>query len=332
MKKLVQRALFGFGLAAALQVHAATHSESLSFSAPLQSLWGSGGSADFGASGSTALGPLSFSYDIGASSGSVSGRFNGSMSVDYAPVMGAPGTTSLGLSFLGDPSGGQLKSDLGARVKVEASAFGLSVDVLNKNYALNVDQAYTPALGHPVSGDAAFTAGSIGIDIGVVQAGANFDIQQTDTFKATAIDGMLAYTARGSGQTGFMPFSMTSDGGLNLDVGLTQPGIWDFKLVDMNLANTFSTSFDAAIILKERNRGCGFLGLEWCAWNSLPIADIDVYGGSPFALDFDSVSGGAGFSVQVVPEPGTLPLLVAGALFIWGVAGTRRESARAHGR
>lgn len=335
MKITARTALFGICAGTVLHAHAFVYSEPLAFSAPAR------GIGPIGDSDQVGLGPITFRYDVGAGSATVGGEFNGVMSVDYSRFMRGPGTTSLGLSFLGDPSGGQLKSDLGGSVKVSASAFGASINLLNRNFALNVAKSYAPALGGTVTGTDSFGVIGANINVGVAQASANFDITQTDTFKATGIDGILAYRLRGSRPYQLMSFSMTSDGGLNLDVDLAQTGIWDFRLVKMKLINTFSTSFDAEVTLRERNLGCGPLGLSWCAWNSLTVADVDLYDTQPFALNFNSVSGGDRFSIWVgsqpasipaVPEPATLPLLAAGSAFLWGVRRYAQRAATRHGR
>jgi hypothetical protein len=63
----------------------------LEFVSGPQSLWGAGGSASFGDSGGAGLGPVSFGYDIGASTGTVSGRFEGGLprSMAFWPMRGA---------------------------------------------------------------------------------------------------------------------------------------------------------------------------------------------------------------------------------------------------
>jgi hypothetical protein len=285
-------------------------------------MWGpGGGSLDFGYSDSVGLGPLSFGYDFGAGTGTVSARFPGTLSVDYAPIV-SPGTTSLGFSFLGNGGGGQLKSDFGAWAHVWASAL-ITVDIVNENYALNIDRAYTPRIDQQVSGSASTTLGSVGLDVIVASAGADVDIEQADYFTATGINGVLGYTLRGSGSTNLMPVSLATDVPVTMDLTLTEPGIWDFWFSELTLANTFSLAFDVELALSASTAvGCGVLWLESCHWR-LPLADIGVYDGSPFPLAFDTISGTQGFSIDVgttpVPEPGTLSLLAVGLASITGL-------------
>lgn len=295
-------------------------SQPVSFNAPQQSLWGSGGAADFGASGSGGFGPVDFSYQIGASSGTVEASFDGNMSAEYTPVLQAPGTTSLKLGFQGDSGGGNLKSDLGAWVEVngEFDLLGInpSFTIIDRNYALGIDENFEPQLDQQVSGSDSATIGGVGLDVFLAQVEADFDIEQTDKFEATAIDGILAYELRGSDNTLFEPFSLDTDIGAVFDIDLPENGVWDFWFKDMILETLFSTSFDAELVIWEDHRGCGFLGGSWCGENSATLADIDVYNGTPFALGFDRLNTDRVFSIEVggtqIPEPATLTLMCIG--------------------
>lgn len=317
------------------QAQALLFNQPLDFVATSQSLWGPDGeTTDFGGSGSKSLGPVDFSYSIGASTGTVSARFPGDLSVAYSPSLSAPGTTSLNLSFLGDTDNGQLKSDLGAWVNVGA----LCYDVLKKGYALNIENNdYTPQIGQQVFGSDSTTVGNSGIDVLVAEAGADFDIEQTDLFKATTVNGLVVYSLRGSDATSFMPFSLGTDAGLTLDLELGDLGIWDFSLVDVMLENEFSTSFDAELVLYEEH----ISGVEICGEfpyyypcfsydrNEVTLADIDVYDGSPFQLNFAPISNTSGFSIYVettpVPEPTTMLLFGTGLVVLTGLSRRRRN-------
>jgi hypothetical protein len=318
-------------LGTSVQAHALTFTTPLDFVAGTQSLWGSGSGANFGNSNAVSLGIVEIGYNIGASTGTVSGQFQGDMSVSYADSLSVPGTTSLNLSFLGDPIGGRLTSDLGAWAHVYVGP----IDIVNEDYALNINEVYAPQVGQQVSGSDSATVGSAGIGIPfIAEVGADFDIEQTDTFKATTIDGALAYSLRGSGAAPtLVPFSLTTDAGLTLDLGLNEVGTWDFWFVNMMLENAFATSFDAQLVLYEEHIGCGFLGLELCR-NDLTLADIDVYNGSPFALAFNSIDTTSAFSIEVasaqVPEPPSLPLLAMGLaiMLVLSIRGRRTAGRR----
>ncbi len=301
--------------------HASLITQALDFNAGTQSLWGSGSSADFGTSDSGGFGPVGFSYNIGASSGTVEGKFQGNLSVDYTPYLTDLGTTSLSLGFLGDSDGGRLKSDLGAWVKVDGrfdlGPIDVSFGIIDKGYALNIDKGYDPKLDQQITGSDSTTIGGVGLDVLAAKVGADSDIEQTDKFTASAIDGVLAYALRGSGTSSSATFSLDTDSGLTMDIGLTDVGIWDFWFEDVALDNLFSTSFDAELVVWENHRGCGsFPYSRWCGKNGYTLADIGVYDGDPFALDFNSITTERAFSIQVggtqVPEPTTLALMGLG--------------------
>lgn len=319
-------------LSAPFQAEALLFNQPLDFFASTQSLWGpGGGTVDFGDRESINVGIATLGYDIGASSGTVSARFPGTLSVDYSPSLTAPGTTSLNFSFLGNA--GQLKSDLGAWVNVYADTFLGNIDIVDERYSLNIYKSYMPQIGQQVSGSDSATISKAGIDILIAEAGARFDIEQTDIFKATSIDGLLAYTLRGSGTNNYMPFTLITDAGLTMNLDLSDTGTWDFWLMDMDLNNQFATSYDAELVLYEKH----ISGIGWCgSWFPYPcpkysrsettLAGIDIYDPSPFSLNFNSISNISGFAINVgtasVPEPVTLLLL--GSVLL-GLIGFRRK-------
>jgi len=315
----------------AFNVNATVINQTLNFAASTQSLWGSGGSSDFGASGSGGFGPVGFSYNIGASTGTVSGQVEGDILINYTPMLTSPGATAIDLGFMGGLNRGRLKSDLGAWVEVDGDFDLGPVDtgfnIIDEGYSLNIDKIFQPKLDQTVSANDSTTIGGTGLNVFFAEVGADFDIAQTDNFEATAIDGTLAYQLRGSVITSFIPFMLDKNDGLSLGINLDELGIWDFWFVDIALENLFSTSFDAELVIWENHRGCGILGSSWCGRNSHTLADIDVYDGDPFALNFPTVSTSTAFSIQVgsaqVLEPSSFALLMLGIVGL----GCRRSKA-----
>ncbi len=81
-------ALLALGIAPMQQTQASLYSAALDFEAQNQSFWGAGGSSvSFGSKDEWGVGPVTFNYDIGASSGTVSAQFGGDLLVDYAPTV-----------------------------------------------------------------------------------------------------------------------------------------------------------------------------------------------------------------------------------------------------
>lgn len=293
--------------------------DQLDFVADTQSLWESGGSInDFGSSGNE----LGIGYDIGASSGTVSGLFQGELSADYTPYVSGLGATSINLRFQG-AGAGQINSELGAWANLEF----LGIDVIDWNAMLDIDMSFSPQLDQEVLGSDAITVTNVGLNAGVIKLGASIAIEQENSFTATGIDGLLAYSQRGSGITTFTTFNNLTDANGNFDVLLTDYGIWDFWVEDISLDNLFNTSFDARLFAYEEHvdgvdftRRC--VGRSWwetCWWvpettfsrNEITLADIDLYDGDYFPLDFHRINDTNGFSITV-PEPSTLVMLALG--------------------
>jgi len=317
MKQYIQSTLLVVFLSIPLQVHAVLIDLPLDFSAPTQSIWGpTSGAVSFGDSGSLSVGIFDvFSYDIGASSGTVSSTFGGTLSIDTPLVSHYGSTIPIDLSFSGTPSSGQLKSDLGAWAKAEVIGF----DILDLDYGLNIDKLFDPQIGQTVQGSDSFVAAGYEVGVVVADVGANIDIAQTVNFSANAINGVLAYSRRGSVTMNLTPFSL--DNGvstLNLDLSR---GLWDFGVMDLALDNTFSTSFDANLNVYEEHSSIkvcyGWLGIPYpCGItkkrNEASLASIDIYNGAPFSLAFNDIDYVNQFSIRVVPEPATITLVALG--------------------
>lgn len=320
-------------------LQAATFSQPLNFGASNQSIWGPGGSsAGFNFSDSVSvplpfgLGSPSVGYSVVANSGSVSARAFGNMTVDYAASLPSPGTTSLNLSYTGTAlrqtgcngfllgacifpvfsSGGALATDFGAKAQI----LGIGPD-----FTLESSEDFFPQLGTPVSasGSAPSIVQVSVADIGIASAGAQLGLTQTSRFTANAIEGNLLYSLRGSSAVSSTPFSLGSLG-IDLDVDLTQPGIWDFWFEDQTLANVFSTAFDLDVgWFAGTIAGCGTFGLSGCD-TSGTIASFEVFTSGPFALDFNSINS-ARFSIGVDGPPSVIPVPAAFWLFGSGLIG-----------
>jgi hypothetical protein len=305
--------------------HAAVFtSDQLIFTAQEQSIWGpTGSTSSFGSSGSD----LGLSYSIGMSSGSVSGEFQGTLSADYTSHLLKPGTTSLSLNFQGNDDG-EINSSLGAWADLSFLGF----DFINIGLSLNPNNTINPEWGQETLGsDTAYEDMTL-FDVLVLEAGAFVGIAQYNYFTALGVEGQLAYSLRGSNATNYTPIDF-SGSTLDIDVLLSQPGIWDFWVEDLSLNNSFGTSFDVVLGAYEEHidgiewvRKC--VGPSWlrtCWWvpkesydrNEVTLADINVYDGSPFTLEFNEVTDTNGFSIHVgVPIPTPLLLIGSGVLLV----------------
>ena len=339
MRKPISKVLFvalSLLLIGGINTHALEISTDLNF-ATVGSLWGSGAAMPaIGVSGNVDLTVIEIGYDIGVSAGTVAASYDGQLVVDYTPTVVAPGTTSISLDFLGDENGGQINTELGAFIEVTATVpvFG-SATLLDLDYMLNVDESFTPELDQPIAGSDTVTLAGYGIDIGFAAVGAEFNIEQQATFEATALPGSLVYSLVGSTETHTFDFILDTSSALSVDLDLSETGTYEFWFSYLELANDFSTSFDAELTLYEEHTVLHANGWPWnWYWsdvrNELTLADIDIYDGSPFTLGFNTISTstlftievGAEYAVEPVPEPSTLLLLGSG---LAGLAFYRRK-------
>ncbi|HEX7369963.1 MAG TPA: hypothetical protein VF284_06745 [Rhodanobacteraceae bacterium] len=114
--KTLSMTLAAAAVCVSLQAHATTINAPLDFTTN-QSVWGPNGNpfhySDSASYDFPIIGNQNFGYSVGANTGNVSGSVNGTLATTYSSVLSAPGTTSIGLGYSGDPIGGVLKTSVG---------------------------------------------------------------------------------------------------------------------------------------------------------------------------------------------------------------------------
>lgn len=294
---------------------------------PHQSFWGPGRtSSDFQKDGHVGGDTVGISYSARASTGDVTGNYNGALRMDVE----SKSPTSLTLNFTGDPGGGSIDTFIGASAKADLyfhfrmfwiGTVHRDFNIFSKNYSLAIDTLFTPDLGQIVKGQSSKLTvfdGSVGT---FVKAGVAANIDQDLEFGSTHIAGNLVKTLHGTSITDVDPFVMTDDSA-TLPLQFDSRGTWDITVTDLRLENVFTTGFDLALD--------PYIMLDWPGsrfdkvWD-FTLAEFDIYNTPRFALSFGEVDNLMTVTVQV-SEPTTLAQLLWSALLLPMVSlGARRR-------
>jgi hypothetical protein len=322
--------LFFLGFVGRVDALTMISTQNLNFHAPTQSFWGPGGSsASFEKSGTFGSG-VGITYEVKASTGTVTADFNGDLSVQYDDRLAGPGVTNLDVNFSGDPNGGLLDTLLGTSLSVDwfvnvnvpepfasipfvPDTISESGELYSNGYALDIDKEFTPAFNSTVVGNDEVAVAGISAGVGVAEAGLDFEVDQTANFKAKGIQGFVAARHRESGMTRLDPFFLdVMLSSLSVPIDLPKTGYWDISFVSLGLLNDFSTGFDLELE--------PFVEVDIGVWDNrwdIEVPGIDIYDTPVFSLAFNSLDTQE-ISIFVTPEPSTVLLLGLGVLGLIG--------------
>lgn len=331
----------------------------LNFSSPTESIFGGAGSVAFGID--ELLGSTNFGISVngGASSGTVKANVNGSLSATFENVVPINQANAVSVDLDYNGSTGLVDTFLGASMLVQAHVLDntpvfdlfFPVDLFNQNYSLDIDKTFAPNIGATVTGTDAFTPASVSVGpsfplVGSAQAGVDFDIEQTASFRVDALTGVLSARHEG-GTTQVRTINLGASDQQTILLDLSLEGIWEIQLTSLMLDNTFSTDFDlninpfVAFILgfncgdpgtdSDNNEVFPFFGCILDDKASFPLADFDLFSTPDLGLGFNTINSLQTFSIRIdpltpsaVPEPTTLALFALG-LAGFSFAGRRRS-------
>lgn len=292
---------------------------------PNQSFWGPNRTAaNFGSHDFFGGEALGISYNVSASSGTVSGNFNGTVQSQYSDEIWYWQTWQSRFDFSGTPGGGQLSTFIGAKASVTAHALGADATVLNEDKSISISHSFTPVLDQleKDSGSVNAAAPGVGINIGVgsASAGVDLNIVQKVNFTGKAIEGNLVGKNLSTGDAISTPIAFDVNGQPDFENVKLGWGYWQMQLEDLALSNDFSTEFLLGLdpfVQYKIGVGCGDAGTNrdngWFCLadgkSSFHAANIDLLATQTFGLNFAQADLPA-FYVNVVPEPGSVSLLL----------------------
>lgn len=330
------RLLLG-GLVAVLASQAAASLVTASFGVEYsaeQSLWAGGSGFNLGANGRFGSGSVGAYYDVRSSSGTVKSKVSGVLQATFQDQITSGSTATIGLSFAGTANGSYLQSALGARAQagtyldlgicVIPNPFGgcfrsvgidETIPVVDQGLLLQPSATFTSVLDAQASAHDVAQAAGVGLLyvplVGTFGPEIALDLDQTIALRATALNGLLAFVNRDTGEADARTIALDTASGLDVTLAGLSAGSWDFAILDMELANMFYN----AIELDVRPTFNYILG-QW------PPAGSELFSvglvDERFALSFNTVAQVGRFSLEVLPgptsapEPGSLALVVLG--------------------
>lgn len=352
MSYFTRAVVAGLILATGATAHAATVTSTLDFSVSGQSLFGAGGGAGFNKGSSVNMGIAKVGYSAKASSGTVSSNVKTTVQSSFADMveMGDAGNVAFNIGVY-EGAGAQklsFSTALGAEAKAyfDIPKFGPfnppTFYPIKKDYSLDTYGAINNGnsiLGKTKTASDAqdiVGAGIPSIPAGVsLEAGITLDATQNSTLSLGALTGYLRATHE-DGDVRDYSLSLLNSTAISMD--LSRAGEWDLQLYNLDLGNSFDSTFGlaATAFFGYGVGGCGDLSDPddnfFClvenyydestpSLNLLPI--------TPYALNYNNVTTALG-TITVYEEPSEVPLPASLAFVLMGLGGLGVAARRRH--
>ena len=330
---------------AAFPASAVTVSAVLDYEVEDQSLFGPGGPGD-GLSDASSV-DLEFAeagYSVAASAGTVDAEARQHLNASYAEriPLGTPANIQLAASAPGSSAGFDAGIEAEANLYFDISPFSVpllgtfdppSFDLIDEQFRVGPEASQNDiivpittlsATGRQDVAGIGASFEDLGLDlltdIANLVAQADLEATLTSTLDFGSLSGTLRATHT-SGAVSQTAFSLSALETRTLNLPLI--GIWDLDLVDVSLANSFSSAFGVSAS-STLGIGVGDCGGDLssdddngllCLFDegaTFPLPTLDFAEIDPFGLEFDLASADIGAIEVYVPLPPGLPLLAIG--------------------
>ena len=248
--------------------------------------------------------------------GSVRASVEGSLTALHQDVV-APGSTQIEFKFDGVDGASRLRTSLAVNFLAEATLrFGALetsgvVGPIGLDFATDTNFTY----GTATTTDALSRADLDVFDLSLLGTGLTFGVSLDHEmfFQPDSILGTVMATHLDSGFSFEHPFQARDGAFFANEIDLDRRGFWFLELVDLELRdNDFWHQLGGTVSIAGTVLGIEVLDLQ---------AGVNFFTFPSFALAFDDVDAlGGGFLMEVVPEPATSALLVAGLVAVFASA------------